>query len=366
MIVRGSQNVTAVQMHLPGSRVDPLDRASHKDLGAEPARLLQCPTRQLVAGDTRREAKVVLDSRRRAGLPPRRLSLDRDRPQALRRAVDGRGQARRSCTDNHRVVLGRPCLRAKAEQLGQPAKAGPLDGRAVDDANDENILRRRNGCAPPVASIRRVWIYPVEADLVAIEEAPHLPAVRVPAVPEHNRPGWWGLRGQTLEAAGPADALPRELADLLRDVRMNCRDRVVIVGLDPHNARLLGSPEPDREDGAEDYRDLTEDVSRVPLPDDALDPVDELHRLDPALQDCEERPVVTLVRCVLARREGDVGGNTREAVAGVHLEGGKNGNRSNLLSRDHAHHLLWCCRSPCLSILPGCRVPGEPTVLLHQ
>ena len=144
---------------------------------------------------------------------------------------------------------------------------------------------------------------------------------------------------------------------------MNCRDRVVIVGLDPHDARLLRGPEPDREDGAEDYRDLTEDVSRVPLPDDALDPVDELHRLDPALQDCKERPVVTLVCRVLARREGDVGGNTREAVTGVHLEGGKNGNRSNLLSRDHARHLLWCCRSPRLSILPGCRVPGEPTAL---
>ena len=99
-------------------------------------------------------------------------------------------------------------------------------------------------------------------------------------------------------------------------------------------------------------RHLTEDVSRVSLPDDALDPVDELHRLDPALQDCEERPVVTLVCRVLARREGDVGGNTREAVTGVHLEGGKNGNRSNLLSRDHARHLLWFAGPPaCRSCL---------------
>ena len=143
-----SQNVAAVQMHLPGSRVDPLDRASHKDLGAEPARLLQCPTRQLVAGDTRREAKVVLDSRRRAGLPPRRLSLDRDRPQALRRAVDGRGQARRSGTDNHRVVLGRPCLGAKPEQLGQPAE--PVAGSTVVPSTNANDRVRPPPAGMPV------------------------------------------------------------------------------------------------------------------------------------------------------------------------------------------------------------------------
>ena len=40
------------------------------------------------------------------------------------------------------------------------------------------------------------------------------------------------------------------------------------------------------------------------LADDALDPVDELDRLDPALEHGEERPLVALVRGVLARARG--------------------------------------------------------------
>ena len=110
-------------------------------------------------------------------------SID-DRPQALRRAVDGRGQPRRSGADDHRVVLGRGRLGAKPEQLGQPAKPGPLDGLAVDDADDGNVLRGRNRCRPTGRQHPARLGLSTEADLVAIEEAPQLPAGRVPAVPE--------------------------------------------------------------------------------------------------------------------------------------------------------------------------------------
>ena len=79
--------------------------AGDEDLGAEPARLLQRAARELVARDARREAQVVLDPRRRPGLAARRLALDDDRPQPLRRAVDGRREPGRSAADDHRVVL---------------------------------------------------------------------------------------------------------------------------------------------------------------------------------------------------------------------------------------------------------------------
>ena len=76
----GPHDVPAVEVHLPGRVVDARDRPRHEDLGAEPARLLQRATGELVSGHTRREAEVVLDARRGARLTARSLPLDRDRP----------------------------------------------------------------------------------------------------------------------------------------------------------------------------------------------------------------------------------------------------------------------------------------------
>ena len=45
------QDVTAVEVQLTGRRVDSRDRTGDHDLRAEPARLLQRTTRQLVARD---------------------------------------------------------------------------------------------------------------------------------------------------------------------------------------------------------------------------------------------------------------------------------------------------------------------------
>src|SRR5262249_27255605 len=71
----GAEDVAAVEVHLAARRVDARDRARDEDLGAEPARLLQRAARELVAGDTRREAEVVLDPRGRARLTAGRLAL---------------------------------------------------------------------------------------------------------------------------------------------------------------------------------------------------------------------------------------------------------------------------------------------------
>ena len=52
----------------------------------------------------------------------------------------------------------------------------------------------------------------------------------------------------------------------------------------------------------------------VPLSDDALDPVDELDRLDPAFEQGEERALAAFRRRVLAGHEADVGGGARELL----------------------------------------------------
>ena len=141
-----AQDVAVVEVHLARRRVDPRDRPGHEDLGAEPARLLQRSARQLVARHARREAEVVLDARGRAGLAAGRLALDDDRAQALRCAVDGRGQAGRAGAHDHRVVLRGGGLGAEAEQLGHPAQ------RAVAR---RSCRRRRESPASPLRPAAR-------------------------------------------------------------------------------------------------------------------------------------------------------------------------------------------------------------------
>ena len=67
-------------------------------------------------------------------------------------------------------------------------------------------------------------------------------------------------------------------------------------------------------------RDLSEDVTGLPFADDALHAVDEPDRLDPTLQQAEQRPLVPLVNRVLARGERDVGRDTTEPLAIGRLE----------------------------------------------
>jgi hypothetical protein len=59
------------------------------------------------------------------------------------------------------------------------------------------------------------------------------------------------------------------------DIRHHGRDSVIAVSLDPHHARRLGCTKSHREHRPEHDGHLPEDVARVTLAEDALDPVDE-------------------------------------------------------------------------------------------
>ena len=71
------------------------------------------------------------------------------------------------------------------------------------------------------------------------------------------------------------------------------------------------------------------------LADHALDPVDELDRLDPAVEHREERPLAALVSCVLAGREGDVRRRPREPLTVCLAETCEDRDRTDLFGRDH-------------------------------
>src|SRR5262245_38524184 len=65
---------------------------------------LKPPRRQLHAVDPGREAEIVLDARRRAGLAAKGARVEYHHRQPLRGRVHGRGAARRPCTDHGHVI----------------------------------------------------------------------------------------------------------------------------------------------------------------------------------------------------------------------------------------------------------------------
>ena len=69
------------------------------------------------------------------------------------------------------------------------------------------------------------------------------------------------------------------------------------------------------------------------LADDALDPVDELDRLDAPLQHGEERALLALVRRVLARHETDIRRHPRNLLALPRVESREEGDATDLLGR---------------------------------
>src|SRR5580765_1873658 len=113
-----AEHVATVEVYLASRCVDAGDLARDEDLGTVSHGLLQRATRELVPGHARREAEVVLDLGRGAGLAAWRLALDDDRPQTLRRSVHRGSEAGGAGADDHRVVLGRGGLGLEAEELG--------------------------------------------------------------------------------------------------------------------------------------------------------------------------------------------------------------------------------------------------------
>ena len=205
MIVRARRTSPPSRCTWRVVRVDARDRARDEDLGAEPPRLLQRAARQLVARHARREAEVVLDPRRGAGLAAGRLALDDDRAQALRRAVHRRGEARRGrrrrspCrTPRRSGSVPRPSSSATRRSCGSTTVLPSTTRIAGQSASA--------GSGPPHCSAASgvVGREPLERDLVAVEEAPQLGAGGVPAVPDDDRARRRRLGGEPLQAARAA------------------------------------------------------------------------------------------------------------------------------------------------------------------
>ena len=80
-------------------------------------------------------------------------------------------------------------------------------------------------------------------------------------------------------------------------------------------------------------------VPRAALPDNALDPVDELDRLDATLEHGKERPLAALVHRVLARHETDVRRRSGKPFAPGCADSRKDGDAGDVVRRHHDRRL---------------------------
>ena len=162
-----------------------------EDLGAEPARLGQRAPRQVAAGQAGREAEVVLDPARRAGLAAGRLALDQQRLEPLARPVDRRRQPGRPGSHDDEVVERQRRVRREADRLGQLAGRRVAQHPAVGKQDDR--LGRIGRAVERLGQATALVVLRVE------------PGVRAPGCGSGSR----GSRGRAAPIGRSAGAGPR-------------------------------------------------------------------------------------------------------------------------------------------------------------
>ena len=131
-----AQTVVAV-----GADLQRLHLGGHRQVRAELLGLHHGPVGELAAGDPGREPEVVLDPRRRRGLPPGGHTVEKDRREALRGAVDGRGQPGGPGADHGQVEhVDRDVPGAEAGERGQLGRVGVAQHPVAPD-HDRRLRR---------------------------------------------------------------------------------------------------------------------------------------------------------------------------------------------------------------------------------
>ena len=317
-------------------------RARDQDLRAEAPRLLERTTGQLVARDAAGKSEIVLDPRGRPSLSAGRLALDDDRAQPLGCAVDGGRKAGRPATDDHDVVFVRAGAGLQAEAIRQIAHLGPNEQLSVREPEHRKLAVRWTGAGPDRRELRRIGRHPAEGNLVAREKPAQVAARRVPAVADDRHARRGRLGGDALE---PSHPLARQRAHLERDVLRDRRDRVVLLRIDPDHARRLHGTVSAGKRRPEGHRHLAEDRARKPQAEPAFDPVDRLHDLDLAGEHGKQRALAAFGNRELARTEVEVGGRARESFQLGGRQPGEQGNRRDVLDRQHEMFFMEAPRS---------------------
>ena len=181
-------------------------------------------------------------------------------------------------------------------------------------------------------------------------------------MPYHDRTWQRRIRRDALQ---PADPLLRQDTELHPDLGRRGCDRVVVLSLDPHEARRLSSAKPERERRPERDRHLPHEVAHTTSADNALDPVDKRDRLQATLEHREQSPLVTRVYRVLTRHEPDIRRDPGKPFALDRAQVGKDRDTDDLVHRHHGRHAL----RPAIGAVDVCsksRAPGPVGEVIEQ
>ena len=211
----------------PGSRA--LGPVGGRGAGAELARLGDRAAGQLAAADPGREAEVVLDPPRGAGLAAEHGALDDQRVEALRGAVDGGAEAGRAAAEDQQVdLLARLQLEPDPQRPRELAVARPPQLAAAGQADERDLGRRRaRRSAPPPRSLS-VRRQPGEGQAHAPREVDQVAGSRASRPGRRSRsrslPAAGAIRGarRRRRAAGRRASRPRRAASAALRGRRRC------------------------------------------------------------------------------------------------------------------------------------------------
>ncbi|HEX6878504.1 MAG TPA: hypothetical protein VF165_22795, partial [Nocardioidaceae bacterium] len=152
---------------------------------------------------------------------------------------------------------------------------------------------------------------------------------------EHDRPILGGRRSTGLQTFRAPEPVVREGGHPLPDLRHGGSELRVIVKVNPEDPRRLSCAEPRRVKHSESHRHLPDDLTRLPLTDHTLHPIEAPQHLDSPLENTEQRPLVAFVHHELARRERDICDQPRKPATFRLRKVREHGDLPDFLCRHH-------------------------------
>ncbi len=304
---------------------------------------------EIVAGEPGRKSEIILDPRRRAGLPACCLALHEERPQAFRCAVNRGGEAGRPAADHDRIVLRRPRRRLESNRICQIANRRLYEDRPVDEPHDGIGIRTARGefgHAPDRGGILDHEVFMSHA--VAREQGANAAALAVPAVADDEHPVGFARRRARSDRRDP---IRHRFQDLRLEGRRDHGERLKVERIQTQDAAVGDGAQAGKRIGAQQDRRFAEEVTASTVGKHDLrgpDPFRHLHR---TVEDDEEIGFITLVHEIFARQDVQIGRlgrdfRTRDLVergkhrqVGEHFPGDhdstKNAGPSLLVSSNH-------------------------------
>ncbi len=133
---------------------DACDLKRGKELGTKPLRLSNSAARKLAAANAGWKSQIVFNAGARSGLSAGSVSVEQERAQTFRRAIDSSGKSGGTGADDREIVDVEGRDKRLAETLGNIARGGiAQDGRAIIKEQRGKLVVADSGCVKQHAGI---------------------------------------------------------------------------------------------------------------------------------------------------------------------------------------------------------------------